>query len=92
MDLPPRREPRPQPVLTPLAEAANFPVVTVAPEGEETVRALLGDVAALSKSVGFRVPEAELTCVVGIGASLFDRLFAGPRPSRAARVQRNCGE
>jgi putative iron-dependent peroxidase len=27
------------------------------------------------------VPQAELTCVVGIGASLFDRLFAGPRPA-----------
>jgi putative iron-dependent peroxidase len=38
-------------------------------------------VAALSRSVGFRVPEAELTCVAGIGASLFDRLFAGPRPA-----------
>ena len=77
----PRREPRPQPVLTPLTEAAIFLVLTVAPEGEETVRALLGDVAALSRSIGFRAPEAELTCVVGIGAGLFDRLFAAPRPA-----------
>jgi putative iron-dependent peroxidase len=53
----------------------------VAPGGEETVRVLLGDVAALSRSVGFRVPEAELTFVVGIGAGLSDRLFPGPRPA-----------
>ena len=81
VDLPPRRGPRLQPVLTPLTEAAIFLVLAVAPEGEEAVRALLGDVAALSRSVGFRVPEAELTCVVGIGAGLFDRLFTGPRPA-----------
>jgi putative iron-dependent peroxidase len=77
----PLRTPRPQPVLTPLTESAIFLVLTVAPGGEETVRDLLGDVAALSRSVGFRVPEAELTCVVGIGARLFDRLFTGPRPA-----------
>jgi putative iron-dependent peroxidase len=81
VDLSPRRRPRPQPVLAPLTEAAIFLVLTVEPEGEEAVRDVLGDVAALSRSVGFRVPEAELTCVVGIGASLFDRLFAGPRPA-----------
>jgi putative iron-dependent peroxidase len=75
------RRPRPQPVLAPLTEAAIFLVLTVEPDGEETVRDVLGDVVALSRAVGFRVPEAELTCVVGIGASLFDRLFAGPRPA-----------
>lgn len=33
------------------------------------------------RSADFRVPDAEPTCAVGIGASLFDRLFAGPGPS-----------
>lgn len=88
----PRREPRPQPVVTPLTEAAIFLVLTVAPGGEEAVRALLGDVAALSRSVGFRVPEAELTCVVGIGADLFDRLFAGPRPAELHRFREIVGK
>jgi putative iron-dependent peroxidase len=31
--------------------------------------------------VGFRVPEAELSCVVGIGAGLWDRLTRRPRPA-----------
>ena len=35
----------------------------------------------IKRSVGFRVPEAELSCVVGIGAALWDRLTAGPRPA-----------
>jgi putative iron-dependent peroxidase len=30
--------------------------------------------------VGFRIPDGELECVVGIGSALYDRLFAGPRP------------
>jgi putative iron-dependent peroxidase len=30
--------------------------------------------------VGFRIPEAELTCVVGVGAALWERLFGLPRP------------
>jgi hypothetical protein len=49
-------------------------VFAVEPEGDETVRDVLGDVAVLSRSVGFRVPEAGLTCVVGAGARRFDRL------------------
>jgi porphyrinogen peroxidase len=31
--------------------------------------------------VGFRIPEAELTCVVGFGATAWDRLFGTPRPA-----------
>jgi putative iron-dependent peroxidase len=42
---------------------------------------VLADVAGIKRSVGFRVPEAELSCVVGIGASLWDRLGAAPRPA-----------
>jgi porphyrinogen peroxidase len=56
-------------------------VVTVDDGGEDVVRDLLADVSGLTRSVGFRVPEGGLTCVVGIGAGLFDRLFPGPRPA-----------
>jgi len=54
---------------------------------EDTVRDLLSDVAGLSRSVGFRVPDGELACVVGIGSHLWDRLFAPPRPARLHPMQ-----
>jgi putative iron-dependent peroxidase len=73
--------PESQRILTPLTEAAIFLVLTVSPGGEEVVRELLADVSALKRSVGFRLPEGELVCVTGIGASLWDRLFGAPRPA-----------
>ncbi|MFG2881204.1 Dyp-type peroxidase [Streptomyces sp. NPDC048297] len=69
-----------QPVIVPPPRAALFLVVTISPGGEETVRGLLEDVATLKRSVGFRVPDAQLSCVVGIGSTAWDRLFSGPRP------------
>jgi len=45
------------------------------------VRALLSDVQALERSVGFRVPDLRLSCVVGIGSQAWGRLFGGPRPA-----------
>ncbi len=73
--------PVPQPVLGPLTAAAIFLVVTVDPGGEAAVRDLLGDLAGLHRSVGFRVPAAGLTCVAGVGSAAWDRLFGGPRPT-----------
>ena len=45
------------------------------------MRELLADVSGLTRSVGFRIPEGELSCVVGIGSELWDRLFGEPRPA-----------
>jgi putative iron-dependent peroxidase len=75
--------PEPQPVLTPISEAAIFLVLTVQPGAEDAVRDLLGDVRGLQRSVGFRLPEGELTCVAGIGDAFWTRLFGagGPRPA-----------
>jgi putative iron-dependent peroxidase len=70
-----------QPVLTPLTEAAIFLVVTVRPGSEPDLRDLLDDLPGLGRAVGFREPDGELRCVVGIGSQLWDRLFAGPRPA-----------
>ena len=42
---------------------------------------LLADVSGLERTVGFRVPEAGLTVVTGVGSAAWDRLFAGPRPA-----------
>ena len=77
----PTVEPEPQAILTPLTEAAVFLTATVDVGGEEVVRGLLADVSALKRSVGFRIPEGELTCVVGIGSRAWDGLFGVPRPA-----------
>jgi putative iron-dependent peroxidase len=70
----------PQAVLTPLTEAAIFLTLAVEPGAEDAVRGVLADVSGLRRSVGFRIPEGGLTCVVGIGSELWDRLFGDPRP------------
>jgi len=70
-----------QPVLSPLTVAAIFLVVTIDPGGEATARDLLADCSALQRSVGFRIPDGGLTCVVGVGSVAWDRLFSGPRPA-----------
>ncbi|WP_035803177.1 Dyp-type peroxidase [Kitasatospora mediocidica] len=73
--------PRPQAVLGPLTSAAVFLVLTVRPGGEQAVRELLPDLAGLRRAVGFRVPGAQLSCVLGVGSEAWDRLFGGPRPA-----------
>lgn len=71
----------PQPVLSLLTASAIFLVLTINPGGERTVADLFADLAGLQRSVGFRLPEGRLACVVGIGSAAWDRLFAGPRPA-----------
>ena len=77
----PQPSPEPQPIVTPLRTAAIFLVLTIDPGGEEAARNLLADATALQRSVGFRLPEADLSVVVGIGSAAWDRLFSGPRPA-----------
>jgi putative iron-dependent peroxidase len=84
----------PQAILTPITEAAIFLVAVVERGGENAVRDLLPDVAGLRRSVGFRAPEAGLTCVTGVGAGLWERLFgvakpAGLHPFRAVNGARH---
>jgi porphyrinogen peroxidase len=73
--------PEPQSILSIPTESAIFLVLTVRPGSEAEVGAALADASGLKRSVGFRVPEAELTLVVGIGAALWDRLTRRPRPA-----------
>ncbi|MFJ9616302.1 Dyp-type peroxidase [Streptomyces noursei] len=70
----------PQPVVVPPSKAAVFLVATVTPGGEAVVRETLEELAGLTRSVAFRAPDEELTCVVGIGAAAWPRLFDGPPP------------
>ncbi len=71
----------PQAILAPLTEAAIFLTAVVDPGSEDDVRDLLSDVSGLKRSVGFRLPEGALTCVVGIGSEIWDRLLGQPRPA-----------
>ena len=68
-------------MLTPLSEAAIFLTLTVEDGAEDGVRDVLADASGLKRSVGFRIPEGELTLVVGIGDTIWDRLFGSPRPA-----------
>ena len=70
-----------QALLAPPAHAAIFLVLTVRPGAEDEVRDVLADVAGLTRAVGFREPEAGLSCVVGVGAEVCDRLYALPLPA-----------
>jgi putative iron-dependent peroxidase len=73
--------PEPQPILSHPTESAIFLALTVGAGSEAEVADVLADVPGIKRSVGFRVPEAELSCVVGLGARLWDRMTAGPRPA-----------
>jgi putative iron-dependent peroxidase len=72
-----------QPVAAPLTRAAIFLVVTVKPgfENRATLRSFCGDLAALFRAVEFRDLEAGLSCVLGFGSDVWDRLFGTPRPA-----------
>jgi putative iron-dependent peroxidase len=75
-------DPVPQPVLSPLTGVAIFLVVTIDRNGEAVTRDLLSDCAALQRSVGFRIPDGGLTCVLGVGSEAWDCLFSGRRPAQ----------
>jgi porphyrinogen peroxidase len=75
--------PTPQAVVVPLTRHAIFLVVTVNPDAESLarVRSLCGDLPKLLRAVGFRGPEGNLSCVLGFGSEVWDRLFGRPRPA-----------
>ena len=73
--------PEPQPILSLPTEAAIFLVLTARPGSEAEIAELLADMPGIKRSVGFRVPEGELSCVAGLGAALWDRLTSAPRPA-----------
>ncbi|MET0816640.1 MAG: Dyp-type peroxidase [Solirubrobacteraceae bacterium] len=71
-----------QSVEAPLSSAAVF-LVMEAGEGEEAlarIREVLGAVGDLVKNVGFRDLGGRLSCIVGIGSVLWDRLSPDRRP------------
>ena len=69
-----------QQVVGPSSRAGMFLVITIQEGGEATDRNFLADLPGLVRGVSFRYPEHELMTVAGIGAELWDRLYAVPRP------------
>lgn len=72
----------PQAVDSPITRSALFMVATLGP-GEHCavrVREVCGDLAGLVRSVGKRVPSGNLSCVIGFGAAVWERLFGTPQP------------
>ncbi len=80
VDAPP---PDPQKVAGVLTPAAIFLVVTVNPGTDSIppVKSLCADLSGLVRAVGFRSLESQLSCVMGFGSEVWDRLFAPPRPA-----------
>jgi porphyrinogen peroxidase len=70
-----------QEVLAPLTSAAIFLTLTVRQGAEATVRDVLGDVSGIRRSVGFRAPEARLSCITGIGSDLWTRMITTSAPA-----------
>jgi putative iron-dependent peroxidase len=77
------RPPEPQAIGDPINSSAIFIVATLAPgsDSANTVRAWCADIAALTRSVGKRVPSGNLSCICGFGSSAWDTLFGQPRPA-----------
>jgi putative iron-dependent peroxidase len=71
-----------QSVEAPLSSAAVFLVLSVGEGGDalDRVREVLGAVGDLVKNVGFRDLGGRLSCIVGIGSALWDRLSPDRRP------------
>ena len=71
-----------QQVDAPLSRFAVFLVMTAAgDEALATVRDVVSGIDDLVKTVGFRDLNGHLSCVVGIGRELWDRLSPDARPS-----------
>ena len=79
----PSTTPEPQAILAPLTSSAIFLTVTVRPDADlGAVRDAVGGVGDLVKNVGFRDAASWVSCVVGIGAGIWDQLTGAPRPKQ----------
>ena len=82
-----------QSVEAPLSRAAVFLVMAAGDDDEALggIREVLGAVGDLVKNVGFRDLGGRVSCVVGIGSALWDRLSPGSRPLDLRPFARSAG-
>ena len=70
-----------QPVVVPPSEAAVVLVLTLREGDDQPVLDAIADLTGVIRAVAFRYPDAQTTCVAGIGSHAWDRLFPGaPKP------------
>ena len=71
-----------QSVDAPLSRSAVFLTMSIGPDDDDldAVRDVIADLDGLIKTVGFRDLGAHLSCVVGIGATAWDRFVPHARP------------
>lgn len=72
-----------QSVDAPLSRAATFLVLSESqvPNAIDTIRDVVSNVADMTKNVSFRHPSAAMSCTVGIGSSVWDRLTGLSKPA-----------
>jgi putative iron-dependent peroxidase len=72
-----------QAVIQPLRRASIFLVVSINPDpaSEDTARSIFADLSKLTRAVGFRDSDAQLSCVLGVSSGAWNRLFGSPRPA-----------
>lgn len=66
----------------PLTANAVFLVVTVDPQGFDTVSDVLANLSDSMKAITFRFPGAALTCTVGVGSNIWEPLMKSARPAQ----------
>jgi len=73
----------PQAVVAPLTRAAIFLIVCIRHDEDSyaLLRSFCTDLSGLIRAVEFRDIEAGLTCVVGFGSDIWNKLFGSPRPA-----------
>jgi len=71
-------------VDAPLTRSATFLVLSVTDPNEsiQTIRSALAGISSLIKNVAIRDPSSSLSCTVGIGSNIWDRLICLPRPAQ----------
>src|ERR1700722_16461157 len=73
----------PQEVVVPLTRATILIVITMKPgdDSRARVQTLCTELPKLLRAVGFRDLEGKLSCVMGFGSDVWERLFGLPRPA-----------
>ncbi|KAJ5472259.1 hypothetical protein N7530_006260 [Penicillium desertorum] len=70
-----------QVAIAPLTRSATFLALSVTnPSVIPAIRSTLASVSSLVKNVAFRDSDANLSCTIGIGSSIWDELTNLPRP------------